>query len=204
MHKDSKNTSLNIEWVYKASSKYWSFRPVYMFTYSLSAVYLGSSSQMTKLLTLPLILSPALLQPFSLFWLRHRAVSLLYLARSSPQQTDAESAPLRISLLSSATQFSPHSWPNFSTVFQLRNIAKDFSLIITQVTSNLDANDPSASWRLLLDEANKTTSLAKNRDEILRPLNQTLEKLRMKSHPTTGTATKESFNYLRDLWEAVD
>lgn len=56
----------------------------------------------------------------------------------------------------------------------------------------------------MLDEDNKTISLAKNRDEILRPLNQTLKKLRTKSHPTTGTATKELFNYLRDLLEAVD
>lgn len=57
---------------------------------------------------------------------------------------------------------------------RLRTMASDWVvIIITPAASPSAANHTSVSWRSSLEKANKTTSLAQCRDEIMRPVDQT-------------------------------
>ncbi|XP_060894277.1 uncharacterized protein LOC132974322 [Labrus mixtus] len=59
-----------------------------------------------------------------------------------------------------------------STYFRQRTMASDLEVLtLIPAASHSAANHPNACWRFQLEEANKTTSSAKSRDEILRSPN---------------------------------
>lgn len=61
------------------------------------------------------------------------------------------------------------AWVSYPTLFLLRTMV----LILISVSSHLTANCSSASWRSSPDQANKTPSFKKSKDEILRPTKRT-------------------------------
>lgn len=61
---------------------------------------------------------------------------------------------------------------------RLRTMSSDWVvIIITPAASPSAVNHTSVSWRSSLEKANKTTSLAQCRDEIMRPVDQTILQL---------------------------